>query len=123
MFPLSEGNIDIFDYCGYKLVPLGNTTTTTISSQFTKQLKNAYNFGTDALVIVAPSMRNKTLYFDTTVSDSQYTNTDMQKNEVVGKDTSVPLTNTPQSSGLTFISPQRDTAGQQSSGTNPRYID
>lgn len=37
-------------------------------------------------------MRNKTLYFDTTVSDSQYTNPDMKKNEVVGKDTAVSLT-------------------------------
>ena len=31
LFPLSEGNIDIFTYRGYKLVPLGNTSITTIS--------------------------------------------------------------------------------------------
>ena len=81
LFPLSEGNIDIFTYHGYKLVPLGNTSTTTISPQFTQQLKNAYNFGTEALVITAPSMRNKTLFFDATnTAKTRYTNSDMTKN-------------------------------------------
>lgn len=35
LFPLSDGNIDISNYNGYKLVPLGNSTTTTLSTQFT----------------------------------------------------------------------------------------